>query len=882
MSYPKLFYILNSTFIKNTRELQNLYGNQKYENKNYGLSMKLTCRWICTKEEKKNLRINMKIDKFFINVPIYVTARMLSSTYGLLNVYYQKMTLSTAIKKNLEKLFEIEPYKYTNVRSAYTNFLFVSAREYLIADYDTLATFFSLKDYMFDCFITNSHATDFLIQTGFSAAKIFSFQKLLTEQKNLRFYSVKIENGSTHQKVCKFSLVLEEKFIEEYAESTRKFNRERKKLLDKIKDEKEVFQNMIEPSGVLYPLLNQIKISQENIVSSVTSKINSICIKSGDRMYDNVASEEQFVNETMKSVDFKVVTFDIEVGWIDPSVEKEKMPTVFDGYVQCICFVDATFNKKSGYFKECYKILAFCPSSLNFDKMKSQFDNAIKSENVKIIMFSKEEDMIKSFFYYLNTSCDYLISFNGKKFDWPFLIMRYNHLVSNIFSNTYFNSMNLSNDFFLRNVTESPASIKYLCPCSNKETSFRSNAQTKCEFFFCDSCGKMIGIKECLNNPSRLLIKTPASYFKSVENQLLFHRDLCGDERLVVKSLKRSLEVMCNYHFRKQVEQVHVGKEDDECVVIHVKIKEKQNKTNLVKTMRVFQENIKIFCYMLDPNSLEFQKSFTGNLVNFLIVHDSSGSLDNVVYRTSVKYNEKNVYDKDYDYVKLDLEPEKFDDLDDNFLFSIILDVKIKKGDINVDNVLSQASKYYISVGKTSELTIKESMNWCSEEVAIKTCEYCLFDIKLTFELEKKIVTVLQYCDFSKDSRPIFEILSNTTSAIGRHFYLCDLYKNNHILFKIQNINQKKFLQISMYNECKSLEQLESEGVCLDDETGNNKKTGDYLLNYPIIKLRGKESAEDFFSNNFYGINEHELKVFGEYDASDESKLKENIKFLTS
>ena len=126
--------------------------------------------------------------------------------------------------------------------------------------------------------------------------------------------------------------------------------------------------------------------------------------------------------------------YDIEVGFIDESLELEKknlpLPNAHTGYVQCICYSNYLLKQKYTLINN--EILVYVDNKkYSKKKLESHFATMFScrpylSENLTIRVFENEADMIWHFFKFACNFCDIQHGHNITGFDWPFLIFRFN------------------------------------------------------------------------------------------------------------------------------------------------------------------------------------------------------------------------------------------------------------------------------------------------------------------------------------------------------------------------------------------------------------------------------------------------------------------------
>lgn len=123
---------------------------------------------------------------------------------------------------------------------------------------------------------------------------------------------------------------------------------------------------------------------------------------------------------------YNMYTFDIETGVSNKA--DPRAPTVFGGFVECICALSVICNK-DGYDLTSQRLDVYCMRYEGCDTR--QLEEKISQKLAKhalvanILVFTEESAMILSFLREAYWNCDYLIGYNSDSYDWTFLVNRY-------------------------------------------------------------------------------------------------------------------------------------------------------------------------------------------------------------------------------------------------------------------------------------------------------------------------------------------------------------------------------------------------------------------------------------------------------------------------
>lgn len=563
-----------------------------------------------------------------------------------------------------------------------------------------------------------------------------------------------------------------------------------------------------------------------------------------------------FWNLAIKEHEFipiRVGCFDIEVGLSDKYIPSNyddndnrlPFPTPQNGYVQCIVLYKTILVDK--YIEKDSLLLVWTCSNVNsIEVCKNElsdeiFNNVFHNEkNLIVNAFQSELTMIRNFLAYISLEIDVLTGYNSKSFDIPFLVLRANILSSN--NDNWFLKKNL-NCVYLSAYSSSKSMNQYICVKSQKKYKIK---------FTCPNCKVASGLdefrsttttaptttnkknqKQLCKNLNCLAIKEhvvtednvyleETVYDKTQEFNFTLHRDLIREKNRILgdDSTSRRLEDKCNEHFREK------------CIV------ESEYKIRLVRKMtcvedciqlcRTFMIGVKILICTVDNISKQLEILLTGRL----------GRLE---FFTNDSLDDKFFVDKN-NFVC-------FDDILSRNLQSN------KKYNVNIHIVNNCVSKNiinsqdtYCTIGKTSDQSLASQLILKSKEGIFKTINYCIFDVLLTFALERKCQTLFDIMPRKFNKMTCNDLLDSPSGVKSTTLLLYSLYGKTTLICS-QGLTFLKYFQDALNVEC----------VKFDGQDQFNN----------ILKIESNKTLDDYLNLNSPNSNEYTLGTMGEYDPSD-------------
>lgn len=596
--------------------------------------------------------------------------------------------------------------------------------------------------------------------------------------------------------------------------------------------------------------------------------------------------------ELYNKVELNVLCYDIEVGWINATENETEFINPFKGYIQCIAIITTKFLKEYKNDKINKIIMVYLPDNV---KDSNICDGMNINGNWKVVLFNSEIKMIEYFFYQL-TKFDICIGYNIKSFDHPFLINRYNILKSkNIKDLNYINSIILDGNWDFKFSTQFISSVVCKCKCG-KDVKKNNNDDN---FLFMCSCGCIFDSK--MENLKIMNIKK-----NYLESNSVFLLDLYNVDELKMNVENGKLETVCNFNFKKMIKNYRkLDRENLYFVVLKDKFK---NDLSFKNFCEIYTENIKCVGFRMNSVSNEIT-----NKINFILdkvlmfeqedidINDVYGNWDNFI--KIEKYAHVNVLSK---------ESQKWQNRETDLFCGIFLKLK------NCKEIVDLKSLNFLSIGKTSDLTLSEQQNWKNEYHVLKTLEYCSFDTLLTMNLEYILNSLVDIERAYDTHLPLFTYFSLKAPQLSEYITLYDLYKTN-IIFSHKSFSQYSlFFNISI--ECKTLKYLYDNNPELlnhddekfykmdndvklinDDEILNSinkeireeysyrrtfkpyeqakKKYDQMAIEYPFYKIDCVNNVLDLFTN-VRNIDEVGLGIVGESNMANIDKLKEEVKNL--
>lgn len=606
---------------------------------------------------------------------------------------------------------------------------------------------------------------------------------------------------------------------------------------------------------------------------------------------ENFTTDEQILMGLSKA---KFVTgfFDIECGWINNIAHKEFV-TPITGYVQSISLILDIYSG-SGYEKtpRAYIYCFIDPKFLdygNYDVKKCFYDlkKRIKMVNLDIMIFKSELDMINSFFNHSSTM-DILFGYNSKRFDLPFLVHRANILKNgDIFEQKYLNSYLFCSNYRFKINSSKLVNLKAKCKKCSKLIAYNKNNP---KVFNCMICNN---VQEAKADGNLVL-----NIYKDCDEDLpfSFHCDLFLNKQMRGDLENSRLETVTNFHLKKKVGNI-LRLDGNVFIMLHDRV----NADNIESIFRVFFKNSKIVLFKIKSDTKEISNKNELRLDKIFVCRE--GNIAEISNIDNFYSHEK------FDHVNIPkgVTLSKKSGVKDDFC------VFLKAKQCDTFNFIID-SESYVSIGKTSEMSIDESMKWKSVDDVINTIEYNLYDSIITAELEFHFVSLSEINMSVRDFMCVFQTLSKTVAKKTEFTYLFKLIPTDFIFMNYTFDQYNSFFNIPMKVECFTLKECikrqclenlketsqEDDNVkCKDDGSFSNVnlyKIDDAELNKllfrknlnvitgdnPIVSLPCMTSPKEYFNQDSMLIsNEHFLKISGEYDCSDKDLVYKNMGSLT-
>ena len=811
---PKYFHIKNSKF------------NFSYDENSF-LTADLFCKFLNNENFEKNNEINRN-DNFKIKINIILSAKIpLSFIEMPINLLVSQHDLQKDKKLKLLRYLkeDYKPCGYEKKASDFTNHTDIIWNVYLIKTYKEL-NFFKEFNSIFKC------CADFLFEKEFET---FLLQNNINIGNPIRLISKIFD--------LKFRDYLKIKSYELKSTSIVKiFNIEFSYSLDLRLDIDFEYQKFCN----LFWQLTNVDISNGIILE----KIN-------------------IVN--------KIACFDIECGlsnverYENVNSEKLPFPTFSIGYVQCIVIYSIVLSNK--YLENTVNLTLLCLAPNRIIKNRNQkiilYNNLVKtfqkynisSDDIDYKFFEFELDLINHFFS-ITFQYDYLIGYNSKSFDLPYLIMRANILSSPTwFTNKFINCYSLSQGVYtsLELTARTSQNFNISTKCEKCETkinilSDKNTQEFNNNFYVTCRCQN-----SCILNNETIEFEQKTSKYYIEELPFTFHQDLLLKEQISKDTFNKKLETVTNFNFRQKINHIEILNDKKAKIFL----KDDFVVDDLFFIGSIFCLNIKLLIFKMFNHSFHITDNIECRLVDILF-YDSE-------YKKTIDFDKKNFnFKKIYKLQNEMIQKLKTNEKINNKKFKIVIDVNIQNEMTN--NHLKQMTEVsyeelYVSVGKTSDQSRECQLLWNNEQNIIDTCTYCLIDVLLTLAIELKFHTLFDILSANFFKICPFNVLcwqparkSTFITTEKRNKVCVDLLYNNFIIQKILNHS------------------LEVEGV----------KDENYILNLCdeqtkcIYKIKSMQNLSEFINldANTLNSNEFEFGTLGDYNPSDLGEVKKVLKNL--
>lgn len=629
---------------------------------------------------------------------------------------------------------------------------------------------------------------------------------------------------------------------------------------------------LLYPNSLHYDFFIQNKLHIGNVFKSLGSFLGQDIVKNWDIVYEKNITTFYQVGKQMPNFNvytnlnidelftFTAICFDIEVGWWNNEARKEFI-TPFYGYIQCICFTKTEIIKGTYDVDNMEKYtLVYLPPWLN--KASLKFD-----KNVTCQVFRCEVAMCEFFFNNFLLKCDFLFGYNSSQFDLPFLINRINILkcahswsqrtdCDSQQTTIYKELLHKNLDYYkFDSIKSTFVSLKCLktrnkllkCKSCSANCSMRSffnrNESSRC----CMSCGKVCNQNaKDIDDSFDVTLETQND--SSLRKELPFgiHIDLMKQQVLTRDCENLKLETICNRMFQIKIDKIKL----QDCQKCRCLIEVGKQKINTNHFFKNLSAPILIV-----------------NKMSQLIVH---------------RFESKIV--------------ELFDS-------SLIVDLANEEQaehliELHVTNS-SDDNLFYITVGKTSDLSYDEQQIWSSVDRVEKTIDYCQKDAYLTFQLELTAYTFLSpLINMSKINLPLYSCFNLNGPQQAEYNYLWNMYSDffctplrNFQSIKIMFFNaiQVEYEQFKITTTNES--QDKSNTVTTIDKFKNVNELMEYLnknsdysdnvnlqFNKHIIQIKKSKNELEVLLNVVNTTNEFELGFSNEYNSGNVNCLIKNVK----
>jgi hypothetical protein len=478
------------------------------------------------------------------------------------------------------------------------------------------------------------------------------------------------------------------------------------------------------------------------------------------------------------------------------------------------------------------------------DELIEQICTNVFEDKDKLVVnvFQTELAMIKNFLTYVSLEIDVLIGYNSKNFDIPFLVLR-----ANILSNraNWFLKKNL-NCFYLSTFTNKSMNqyvsvksqkkykIKFKCPDCNMSScldDFKTVSSSKNKNQLCKNLNCLV-MKEHVITENNIYLEETV-YDKTPEFIFTLHRDLIRDKNRILgdDSTSRRLEDKCNEHFREKCNIL--DQRDDTCEIrMNRKI---SSVADSVQMCRTYMIGVKMIICTIDIVSKQIKILLSGRLGR--------------IYFSATDSDDKFVVDKN-NFVSFDtILHEKF-----KTCKKYNVDMRIIHCDTNCDTITVMTDQeLYCTIGKTSDQSIANQLIWNSKEGIFSTINYCIYDVLLTFALERKCQTLFDILSRKFNKMTCSDLLDAPAGVKSTVLLLYSLYGKTALICS-QGLTFLKYFQDALNVECVKIEE--------QDQFDH------------VLKIECNKTLDDYLNLNTPNSNEYTLGIMGEYDPSDLTAIK--------
>lgn len=868
----KKFYVLyhkiNTTITK------------KYTNTNY-LEIEIFCRM--------NEKFENNIKYFVLKLPIYFQCSISLSAFYFISNEYEKFEKTTDKKdkdikffENVKKFLNIVPYLYQNKGCCYTNFLPIHLKTYMITTKNIFHIFKEIHNvypFFVDFFLYyNNLSFEFNIQKQINIGNVFSLKKF-----NFNLFKVEI---------CTY-----DNLINKYLNIT--------------------IKNINELNNICSQSFNY-----DNLI-----KYKNLSDKYFDIIFGDSLNIEDSIKYKLINIKYDVLCFDIETGFLD--INQQGFPMPPNSYLQVIGFIESTF--KNGYSNSMKKTIYIHSTQFT----KSDILESFTTKIYNIVFFENEIDMIKSFLE-LASSKDFIYGYNSKEFDLPYLINRYSFLK---FRQEFGNQINLkvlkknlhinivplrsSNNFPIQKVTSIyNYRTSFLCPkCKTK-----NNVNSPLSNIVCynKDCGEIFNDQDLILKIEDLSIDKTKVNSNTNEFPFTVHIDLFTIKDLIDNSKNsnlpnKKLETIANFYFKVKIKNIIYNSVDTLCLELNNNF----SYTDVIRFIQRFLEDIKCVIFLINKQTNQFENRIEMRLQNiniFLKEDDQMCNLKDWENTYNICFFDKSTHASVF-YNKCKNVTNSFFE---QSYYKICLVLK-KPNDLNIESFnyfLENIQVFYISIGKTSDLDLQRQQHWLIKDDCIKTSEYCIKDVEITFQLEYMLNSIINFQTTTRWAMPLFDVFTFQMAQKSEYEYIFALYPRI-LLFCLTNLVQIELLNNALKIEYPKLEYfvennlLSTNTFLLEEEkknvsnitTKNDNNEKEKLLSFlndqfkkskfenNSIELMKPEVYENlkmykmytinnlmdiFTSKSKDNINENLLRIGGEYNCANGKFVFENFKNFIS
>lgn len=758
-----------------------------------------------------------KFDKMFVYCPIYYKVSIPLANY--FEIQY-KLENNIGSKKQIEsykRILSLKDLEYVCKGNSMTNFLEINLVTFIISDIETMEFMYKFNE-----------ETKFFVDSYISKSQALDF--CLSNKLNLgklinfkSFYEKSRSNGLTTCKTCNVLQSYDVNF-----------------LLIKL------------PTNV-----------------DVDFKVKRKYI---DDLYVDFVCNDGLVS----GISLSTATFDIECGYSSKTTEVKSIPIASNSFVQCICIVDEDFE---GVYKVNSKRCYAYVNKRSFNQEKIQ--DLVSQNNYKITwkLFTDEVNLINTAITHLYKK-DIIFSYNGQRFDLPFLILRYNYLKGKIFEENFsFNSICPINDTRMKISSKNPSNKYYSCKYCSSEEKIDTRLQNNNSIVSleCKKCNKPNDV-----NRSKIFTKEVGSISKYIrEFPFSFHKDLYTVDIMKKGCENWKLETLLNIHLKMKIQKITTSIDSSQSSAssnnVLIYLQDDLQIGNIQNILEVFCFNIKLVLFNIESYSGQ-QYNKQNCILKKLFFIDKEQNLENLDFNNTSSWTH---FDKTkWWQFYLDNYAFYFNGSGEKLntgsgSFKCVFFATLEE-EFNSDKIFKSS---YVSIGKTSTQTLLQQLNWTSENDLVETVLYCMFDSLLTLSLEKSFYTIVNFISMSEEQLTLFESLSKDPPEKASIVYLSYLDKHKVIKQKPESFQSLKSLIFAMKVEWpeigESVEHFE------DDDYIAEKLTKVCSIDENIVKLEASNKLGEIFDLDRDNIvNEYRMGIDGEWPPDDLNRAKTQFSSL--